>query len=237
MWSQERREPYVSVGIETPVSAVQGQRRARQRRHERDAQLLPTHVPEQPEATVADDGDPRAKPRAAAPTPDSADRVKTVAAPAQPKKRVASQSDVTPSAGTSEKMSRHRTESTSLTAFFRSFVFAWSGLVYAVRTQRNARVHALLGTLAILLGIVLRISPVEFAMIFVAITLVFIAEMFNTVAEACVDLITDEYHPLAQIAKDVAAGAVLLNAMLSVVIGLFVFVPHLWPLALRWIGH
>src|SRR5574340_1469793 len=67
-------------------------------------------------------------------------------------------------------------------AFLNSFVYAWHGLVYAVRTQRNARVHMLLGSLAILLGIILRISPVEFAMVFIAITLVFIAEMFNTVA-------------------------------------------------------
>jgi diacylglycerol kinase len=198
---------------------------------------MPTPAAEQPDAAVADNGDAHAKPTVDAPTPDSTDRVETIATPTRPRKRAASQNDVAPSAGISEEMSRYRSESTSLTAFFRSFVFAWSGLVYAVRTQRNARVHALLGTLAILLGIVLRISPVEFAMIFVAITLVFIAEMFNTVAEACVDLITDEYHPLAKIAKDVAAGAVLLNAMLSVVIGLFVFVPHLWPLALRWIGH
>jgi diacylglycerol kinase len=97
-----------------------------------------------------------------------------------------------------------------------------------------------LGTAAIILGLLLRISPVEFAMIFVAITLVFIAEMFNTVAEACVDLATREYHPLARIAKDVAAGAVLLNAMLSVIIGALVFIPHLWPLvpqALRLLHH
>jgi diacylglycerol kinase len=80
------------------------------------------------------------------------------------------------------------------------------------------------------MGIVLRISAVEFAIIFVAITGVFIAEMFNTVIEVCVDLASPEYHPLAKIAKDVAAGTVLLNAMLSIVIGLFVFVPHLWRL-------
>jgi diacylglycerol kinase len=121
--------------------------------------------------------------------------------------------------------------------FVRSFVYAWNGLVHAIRTQRNARVHAVIGAAAILLGIALRISPVEFAMVFVAITLVFIAEMFNTVAEACVDLATSEYHPLARVAKDVAAGAVLLNAMLSVVIGLLVFVPHLWPLLLHALGR
>ncbi len=121
--------------------------------------------------------------------------------------------------------------------FLLGFVHAWNGLTYAVRTQRNARIHAVVGLLAVLLGIVLRISPVEFAMVFVAITGVFIAEMFNTVAEACVDLATQDYHPLARIAKDVAAGAVLLNAMLSVVIGVLVFGPHLWPLLLRALGH
>jgi diacylglycerol kinase len=115
-------------------------------------------------------------------------------------------------------------------AFLRSFVYAWHGLIYAIRTQRNARVHAVIGAGAIVLGVLLHISPVEFAMVFVAITLVFIAEMFNTVAEACIDLVTREYHPLAKIAKDVAAGAVLLNAILSVIIGILVFGPHLLTL-------
>ena len=123
--------------------------------------------------------------------------------------------------------------SSGIAAFLRGFVYAWRGLSYAVRTQRNARVHMVIGLLAVILGALLRISPVEFAMIFVAITLVFVAEMFNTVAEACVDLVTREYHPLARVAKDVAAGAVLLNAMLSVVIGVLVFGPHLLTLALR----
>ncbi|HVB21026.1 MAG TPA: diacylglycerol kinase family protein [Ktedonobacteraceae bacterium] len=119
--------------------------------------------------------------------------------------------------------------------FIAGFGFAFSGLWYALRTQRNARVHALLAALAILLGILLHISNVEFALIFVAITSVFIAEMFNTVFELCVDLASPEYHPLAKIAKDVAAGAVLLNAMLAIVIALFVYVPHLWVLFGRYL--
>src|SRR5260221_6299507 len=131
----------------------------------------------------------------------------------------------------------HADPATSWAAFLRSFIYAWNGLVHALRTQRNARIHALLALLAIGMGLWLRISPVEFAMVFVAITCDFIAEMFYTVGEACVDLITDQYHPLARIAKDVAAGAVLLNAMLSVVIGLLVFVPHLWPLILHRLGR
>ena len=114
--------------------------------------------------------------------------------------------------------------------FLRSFVYAWNGIVYAVRTQRNMRVHIALAVIAVALGVALRISPIEFAMIFVAITGVFITEMINTVAEACVDLSTQTYHPLARAAKDVAAGAVLVSSILAVVIALFVYLPHLWSL-------
>lgn len=114
--------------------------------------------------------------------------------------------------------------------FLRSFVYAWRGVIYAVRTQRNMRVHIALAIVAVALGVFLRISPVEFAMLFVAITGVFITEMINTVAEACVDLATQTYHPLARVAKDVAAGAVLVASILALVIALFVYVPHLWTL-------
>jgi diacylglycerol kinase len=114
--------------------------------------------------------------------------------------------------------------------FIAGFGYAFRGLWYALRTQRNARVHVFIAILAILLGIVLHISAVEFALVFVAITGVFIAEMFNTVFELCIDLVSPDHHPLAKIAKDVAAGAVLLSALLSIVIGLFVFGPHLWVL-------
>lgn len=114
--------------------------------------------------------------------------------------------------------------------FIRGFTYAFSGLWYALRTQRNARVHLTIALLAVIAGIFLRISPIEFAIIFVAIAGVFISEMFNTVMELCVDLASPEYHPLAKIAKDVAAGAVLLNAILAVIIGLFIFGPHLWEL-------
>jgi diacylglycerol kinase len=119
--------------------------------------------------------------------------------------------------------------------FIAGFGYAFQGLWYALRTQRNARVHAAVATLATILGIVLRISAVEFAIIFMAIAGVFIAEMFNTVFELCVDLASPEYHPLAKIAKDVAAGAVLLSAILSIIIGLFIFGPHLWIFLTHWL--
>jgi diacylglycerol kinase len=114
--------------------------------------------------------------------------------------------------------------------FIAGFGYAFSGLWHAFRTQRNVRVHLFIGICAIILGIVLHISAVEFAMVFVAISGVFIAEMFNTAFELCIDLASPNYHPLAKIAKDVAAGAVLLSAFLAIIIGLFVFGPHLWVL-------
>ena len=92
------------------------------------------------------------------------------------------------------------------------------------------RVQTTIALIVIIASILLHLSPVEFALIFVAITGVFIAEMFNTVMELCVDLASPQYHPLAKIAKDVAAGAVLANAILSVVIGLFTLGPHLLAL-------
>jgi diacylglycerol kinase len=117
--------------------------------------------------------------------------------------------------------------------FIAGFVYAFRGLWYALRTQRNARVHVGVAIIVIVAGILFRLSAVEFAIIFVAITGVFIAEMFNTVFELCIDLASPEYHPLARIAKDVAAGAVLLYAMLSIVIGVFIFGPHLLALIHR----
>jgi diacylglycerol kinase len=118
-------------------------------------------------------------------------------------------------------------------AFIASFGYAFSGLWYVLRTQRNARVHAVIASLAITAGLCLHISAIEFAITFVAISSVFIAEMFNTGLEACVDLASPQLHPLAKIAKDVAAGAVLVNAMLAIIIGLCIFGPHFWDLLVK----
>jgi diacylglycerol kinase len=118
--------------------------------------------------------------------------------------------------------------------FIAGFGYAFSGLWYALCTQRNARVHVAIATLAIVMGIVLRISAADLAIIFIAIASVFIAELFNTVFELCVDLASPHYHPLAKRAKDIAAGAVLLSAVLAVVIGLLVLGPPLWNVIYRY---
>ncbi len=110
-------------------------------------------------------------------------------------------------------------------AFFRSFVYAAAGLGYTMRTQRNMRVHVAIAVVAAIVGVFLRISLIAFAILALTIATVLVAEMFNTVIEACLDIVTPEYHPLAKIAKDVAAGAVLISSILAVVIGLLLFLP------------
>jgi Diacylglycerol kinase len=121
-------------------------------------------------------------------------------------------------------------KSSALAKFIAGFGYAAQGIWYAIRTQRNIRVHSGVALVAILLGILLHISTIEFAIIFLTIGAVFIAEMFNTALEFCVDLVSPTYHPLAKHAKDVAAGAVLIAAIIAIIIGLCIFLPHLWPI-------
>lgn len=84
-----------------------------------------------------------------------------------------------------------------------------------------------MGALAFLLGVLLRLSGAELAILLLLIGLVLISEMLNTALENLVDLCTVEYHPLAKVVKDVAAGAVLLLCIVAVLVGLVLFVPHI----------
>ena len=111
-----------------------------------------------------------------------------------------------------------------------SFRYAFAGLAYCFRSQRNFRIHVSAAILGALLGLVLGISLTEWAVFTAMVVVVMAAEMTNTMIESLVDLVTAEYHPLAKIAKDAAAGVVLLTAIGSVVVGLFIFLPRLLAL-------
>ena len=111
--------------------------------------------------------------------------------------------------------------------FGRSFSFAGQGVWHVIRTQRNMRVHLLAAVAAIAAGLALRIDATDWACILTVIGLVLTAETLNTVVEAVVDLYTDEYHPLAKAAKDMAAGAVLISSAAAVGVGIAVFLPRL----------
>ncbi len=112
---------------------------------------------------------------------------------------------------------------------FTSFKYAWAGIVYAFQTQRNFRVHTSIGIVAIALCWALRVSHVEIAVICLTIGAVLVMEILNTALESLVDLTVGQtYHELAKVAKDCAAGAVLMAAIIALLIAALIFVPPLW---------
>ena len=103
-----------------------------------------------------------------------------------------------------------------------SFNYAFQGLVTAVRHQRNMRIHLLLGFLVLIASILVNLSRLQLALVFVSVAFVFITEMFNSAIEAVVDMVTDGLDPRAKVAKDLAAGAVLVAAVNSLVVAYLV---------------
>ncbi len=97
-----------------------------------------------------------------------------------------------------------------------------------IRTQPNAWIHAMFTIAVILLGLWLGLSPRDWAVIVLAMALVWMAEFINTALEAAVDLASPQQHPLAKISKDVGAAAVLVAAGASVIVGLLILGPPLW---------
>lgn len=108
---------------------------------------------------------------------------------------------------------------------------AIEGIMYVSKTQRHMRYHFMTAIAILLLSLLLNLSWIEFSIMAFCITLVLFAEVINTAIEVTIDLISDEYHPLARIAKDVAAGAVLLVAVASFTIGYVILSRHLFPQA------
>ena len=117
-------------------------------------------------------------------------------------------------------------------AFLRGFGFAFEGIAYVWRTQRNARIHAVVAGLVIAAGIYFRVTAIEWAVLCLTIGVVFSAEMFNTVAELAVDMLIQHRHPLAKAAKDAGAGAVLVTVIAAVGVGLVIFGPRLWGIVI-----
>jgi diacylglycerol kinase len=109
----------------------------------------------------------------------------------------------------------------------RSFGYAFAGVAYILRTQRNARIELAIAVAAIALALWLGLSALEWAVLAITIVLVIALEWINTSLELAVSLASPERHPSAEAAKDVAAACVLLGAMTSIVVGLLLFVPRL----------
>jgi len=115
----------------------------------------------------------------------------------------------------------------------RSFDHAYRGLIYVVRTQRNMRIHVVISVLVLVASLLVSVSRLELGILVLVILLVFVTEMFNTAMEFAVDLVTKEYHPLAKLAKDVSAGAVLVSSVGAVLVGYLILADNLGPLSLE----
>ncbi|NMA85911.1 MAG: phosphatase PAP2 family protein [Tissierellia bacterium] len=110
-----------------------------------------------------------------------------------------------------------------------SFNYAVNGIIYTLKTEKNMKIHFMAAIVVILLSLFFDFTKLELLMLFITIAFVIMAEMFNTAVERTIDLITHEFHPLARIAKDIAAGGVLIAAINALVVGYLLFFDRLNP--------
>ena len=115
-----------------------------------------------------------------------------------------------------------------------SLGYALAGWVYMLRRQKNTWIMAFATPIVFLMAFWLRVDVYGFAMLVIVITIVWLTEFVNAAVEASIDLTTSEYHPMAKVGKDVAAAAVLLGVMCSVLVGLLVMGPPLWTRVTGW---
>lgn len=108
----------------------------------------------------------------------------------------------------------------------KSFSYAWSGILYTIAHERNIKIHLLALVTVVIAGWWLELGRVEWGLLWLTCFLVIVAEMINTAIENTVDLITDQYHPLARAAKNAAAGAVLLSAINALIMAYIIFAPY-----------
>jgi diacylglycerol kinase (ATP) len=109
-----------------------------------------------------------------------------------------------------------------------SFQHAFAGWSYVLRTQRNAWIHAVASIVVVVVGLWLKLSPRDWALIVLAVGMVWVAEFINTAVEVIVDLTSPQQNELAKIGKDVGAAAVLIAAVCAFLIGLLILGPPLW---------
>lgn len=109
--------------------------------------------------------------------------------------------------------------------FFKAFTYAWMGIVHGAQRERNVKFHLVAALLVLAAGWMTGLSQWEWIIIIAVIGIVIAMELLNAAVERVVDLVTQEVHPLAKQAKDLAAGAVLVFSIASAIIGLIIFVP------------
>jgi diacylglycerol kinase (ATP) len=104
-----------------------------------------------------------------------------------------------------------------------SLNYAFEGIIHVLRTQRNMRIHLAIGSAVIVFALVVNVTKIELIALLISITFVLIAEMINSAVEGAIDIATTSFDPMAKLAKDIAAGAVLIAAMNALAVGYLVF--------------
>src|SRR5256885_10030655 len=117
-----------------------------------------------------------------------------------------------------DRMSHRRAQT-----ILESFNFAFEGIIHVLRTQRNMRIHFLAAVVVLVAALAVGVSKLELIALLLAIAFVFITEMINSALEQAIDVATTTFDPLAKLAKDIAAGAVLVATANAIAIGYLVF--------------
>ncbi len=110
----------------------------------------------------------------------------------------------------------------------KSFQYAFNGLRILFYEEPNARIHLAAAVLALIAGLILKISVTEWIIVLSCITLVFVCEIINTAIENLCDFVSPEKHELIKKSKDLAAAAVLIAALFATIIGVIIFIPKIW---------
>jgi len=108
-----------------------------------------------------------------------------------------------------------------------SFKYAFNGILYFIKSQKNAWIHLFFVFFVTIFGVILKITLIDWILVLFCFGFVLTAEAFNTAIEKIVDFVSPEFQKEAGIIKDVAAGAVLISAIISAIIGLIIFIPKL----------
>ncbi len=124
------------------------------------------------------------------------------------------------------QVSRNKSKYTGLKRVFYSAKYSINGLVYAYRHEHSLWIHAICSIVAIAIGILFDISHMQWGLVLISLAVILAFELVNTAMEACVDMVTLEYHELARIAKDCCSAATFVVSMIGIIIIVVIFLPH-----------
>ncbi len=126
-----------------------------------------------------------------------------------------------------------REKSYGVRRLINSVINSYEGLKYAYTHEQSLLLHVFFSIVAILCGILFEITGTQWILLFLVMTVIIVAELLNTAIEATVDLITDEYHPLAKVAKDCGSAAAFVASLLATLVGAYVFLPQILELIFK----